>query len=974
MSRSVATTRSTAPRWFTAAAICVAAVVVDAGPIDGGRTASADPPAFQMFDNGRMRFGGNPTDDCYSGCVSPTTPEASLSALGLLKQPFYYSTTANQWFKLTFDVYPLNLAIGTGTGGPNWSGATVSNVTSLAGMTIDTSGFVSTGAAGLGEKGHGVLQATGTTTVNGTQFEITNRSELGATASFVKITTTIRNISGSPSSNTTMWVGTQDDYVGSSDQPTKTKGNIVNGAFVPTANNADVAGALLIESGPEGVLFYSTTPGANASIASCCSFANAFNTSPTASLRVRTNDGAYAMNLPVADLAAGASTTITWFYAAGATADLPTVISQVAAAARPDPPMVSPGNQGATVSWTAPASTDPITDYIVRYRTNGSVGAWTEVRSGNTSAPLTLGLTGLTNGTEYEIQLAAVTGTSPSEVVGTYSSSATVTPGIPVNTALPTVSGTARVGNTLTAIDPDTNWNNLDGTPMTASYQWQADGVDIPGATSSTFRVTPAQVGAHIRVIATRTNTSGAAHATSAATAIVPDLYLSALSVTGATLSPAFSPVQTSYTSSVDTTVSALTVTPSAPTGAAVTVTVNGVAVTAAPTADVTLAYGDNTIVVTVTRDGVSIPYTVVVNRPSPLPAFNTMTPTRLTDTRTIAGPLGTGTVMEVTVAGAGGVPSDATSAVLNVTVTGTQGSGFVTVYPCGEQRPWASNLNFAAGQTIANAVVSKIGLDGKVCIYSTAGAEVVVDVSGFFRVGAGDKYLPVTPARLVDTREAGVPVADGQVLEVVVAGRGGLPSDSTAAALNVTVAETTGPGFVTVFPCGGDRPLASNLNYVAGQTVSNAAVAKIGVDGKVCIYVKTAAHVVVDVNGAYTPTGPALQQSFSPARLIDTRETEAPVAGGQVLELVVAGRSGVPSNAIAAVLNVTIVGPSGAGFATVFPCGVDRPWASNLNYVAGVTVPNAVIAKIGDGGKVCVFLQTRAHLVVDVSGAMTPL
>ena len=83
-------------------------------------------------------------------------------------------------------------------------------------------------------------------------------------------------------------------------------------------------------------------------------------------------------------------------------------------------------------------------------------------------------------------------------------------------------------------------------------------------------------------------------------------------------------------------------------------------------------------------------------------------------------------------------------------------------------------------------------------------------------------------------------------------------------------------------------------------------------------------------------------------------------------------GRAGVPAGAVAAVVNVTVVHARGPGFVTVFPCGSDRPTASSLNFVAGSTVPNGVIAKIGVGGKVCLFASNGTHLIVDVNGTFT--
>ena len=67
--------------------------------------------------------------------------------------------------------------------------------------------------------------------------------------------------------------------------------------------------------------------------------------------------------------------------------------------------------------------------------------------------------------------------------------------------------------------------------------------------------------------------------------------------------------------------------------------------------------------------------------------------------------------------------------------------------------------------------------------------------------------------------------------------------------------------------------------------------------------------------------------------------------------------------------MNVTVVQADAAGYVSVFPCGEPVPNASNLNFAAGQTVPNAVVAKVGVGGTVCVFAERATHLLVDVNG-----
>ena len=229
-----------------------------------------------------------------------------------------------------------------------------------------------------------------------------------------------------------------------------------------------------------------------------------------------------------------------------------------------------------------------------------------------------------------------------------------------------------------------------------------------------------------------------------------------------------------------------------------------------------------------------------------------------------------------------------------------------------------------------------------------------------------------------VDGQFAGVGRVGGKtVFELKVTARSGVPADADAVMLNVTAVGPVAAGFLTVFPCGSPRPIASNVNYVAGDVVPNAVLAKVGTGGKVCIYTSQGTDVIVDVNG-YVPAGGALS-TVVPGRLLETRPGLTTVdgqfagvgrvGGKTVFELKVTARSGVPADADAVMLNVTAVGPVAAGFLTVFPCGSPRPIASNVNYVAGDVVPNAVLAKVGAGGKVCIYTSQGTDVIVDVTG-----
>ena len=226
---------------------------------------------------------------------------------------------------------------------------------------------------------------------------------------------------------------------------------------------------------------------------------------------------------------------------------------------------------------------------------------------------------------------------------------------------------------------------------------------------------------------------------------------------------------------------------------------------------------------------------------------------------------------------------------------------------------------------------------------------------------------VTVNPSRVFDSRASGAPRPAGSVTEIVVANRSGVPGDAAGAVLNVTALDATAPGFLSVFPCGTPVPDASNVNYTTGQTVPNTAISKIGTGGRVCVYTSVDSGLIVDVSGYLPSTSDVIVQT--PRRLYDTRSIGAPAGSGSVTEIQIAGVSGAPPNPAAVVLNVTALDATAPGFLTVFPCGTSVPDASNVNYTTGQTVPNAVIARVGGNGRVCVFTSATTGLIVDAAG-----
>ena len=129
--------------------------------------------------------------------------------------------------------------------------------------------------------------------------------------------------------------------------------------------------------------------------------------------------------------------------------------------------------------------------------------------------------------------------------------------------------------------------------------------------------------------------------------------------------------------------------------------------------------------------------------------------PTRLADTRAGDAPLrlAGGTALGVSVPGA----SPGSTAVLSVAAIGPEAPGYVTVFPCDQPLPTASNLNYLGWATVANLAFVPVAADGSVCLFTKATADVIVDLAATMPATAAT-YRPVAnPRRLIDTRLAGL-------------------------------------------------------------------------------------------------------------------------------------------------------------------------------------------------------------------------
>jgi hypothetical protein len=365
---------------------------------------------------------------------------------------------------------------------------------------------------------------------------------------------------------------------------------------------------------------------------------------------------------------------------------------------------------------------------------------------------------------------------------------------------------------------------------------------------------------------------------------------------------------------------------------------------------------------------------------------FVPVTPCRVADTRNASGPFGGPEL-------AGGatrafdipqsvcdIPSSAVAYSLNVTVVPSGPLGYLSIWPTGQLQPLVSTLN-SDGRVKANAAIVPAGSNGGVSVFVTNSTQVILDIDGYF-VSKGTAsalaFYPVTPCRLVDTRNAagslGGPslVAGSSRSFPLLSGNCGLPAGAQAYSLNVTSIPKGPLSYLTMWPSGQSQPLVSTLNAVTGTVTANAAIVPAGSGGAVSVYVSDASDVVLDVNGYFAAGGSGLSlYTTTPCRVLDTRTTSEAFSG--TLDVDVESSSCAPSSmAQAYVLNATVVPPSSLDYLTLWPAGESQPVVSTLNAVDGAVTSNMAIVPTLNGN-IDAFSSNTTQLILDISSYFAP-
>jgi len=254
--------------------------------------------------------------------------------------------------------------------------------------------------------------------------------------------------------------------------------------------------------------------------------------------------------------------------------------------------------------------------------------------------------------------------------------------------------------------------------------------------------------------------------------------------------------------------------------------------------------------------------------------------------------------------------------------------------------------------------------------------------------VTAGLLFIPVTPCRIVDTRNAvgafgGPELAGGAARTFDIPQSGcGIPSTAVAYSLNATVVPIHELNFLTMWPTGQTQPNVSTLNS-DGRVKANAAITPAGTNGGVSVFASDATQLILDIDGYFVPAGTSASGleffPVTPCRVADTRNAMGSL-GGPSLEAntarafpVQSSSCGIPATAKAYSLNVTAVPHTSLGYLTAWPSGQAQPVVSTLNSSTGSVTANAAIVPAGTSGEVSLFVSDATEVILDIDGYFAP-
>jgi hypothetical protein len=252
---------------------------------------------------------------------------------------------------------------------------------------------------------------------------------------------------------------------------------------------------------------------------------------------------------------------------------------------------------------------------------------------------------------------------------------------------------------------------------------------------------------------------------------------------------------------------------------------------------------------------------------------YDSISPVRVLGALDFGATVAANTTVPVTVAGttaADGVPASAIAVVVSATAAHGTAASFLSVYPAPAltTEPTFSNVNFSAGEAVANRVTVAVGTGGVIEVYNHAGTvDVDIDVDGYYTAvgGTGSVFVPLTtPVRVADTRTASLvgtetPIAPAtSELFNLATTASGIPATATSVVANFTVVSGDASGYLSIYPTSTTtHPVSSSVNWTANEIVPDFTIADTNGTGSVEVYNGPAIpaatiNLVVDVFGYF--------------------------------------------------------------------------------------------------------------------------
>jgi hypothetical protein len=246
---------------------------------------------------------------------------------------------------------------------------------------------------------------------------------------------------------------------------------------------------------------------------------------------------------------------------------------------------------------------------------------------------------------------------------------------------------------------------------------------------------------------------------------------------------------------------------------------------------------------------------------------YHPMTPARSLDTRNGTGltsKLKANIPQTFAVAGRTGVPTNAKAVTGNVTVVNSTAGWAAYLGPDPIATPATSTVNFNAGEVKGNNLTVALSATGTLSAtyISNSGntTDLVFDVTGYYTADTtGTSFVPLTPARLLDTRSgnglSGTFTANTPRI-FAVGSRGGVPASAAGVTGNVTVVNETAGWAVFLGPTPTTTPTTSTINFIVGEVKGNGLTVALSNTGTLsATYISSAGNttdLIFDVTGYF--------------------------------------------------------------------------------------------------------------------------